>query len=558
VDDAQPVLDLELEDDARLTFAAGATLVVGLGSGDVHLHDVAAGTSRHLPRGPRIVGGVDVDPAGELLAAITDNGCAVRRLSDGAEQWAVAQDFRISRCSFSLDGRYLAVASDDSAAIVDATDGSILFTSTALGRVSDCRLLDRTRLLYTSDWDCGLVVRDMEGDRAVTFEGHTYTANCCAVAGDGITALSGGGDDTVRLWSLAEQVAPIRPDRHTELVYGVATDAGATLACSAPQDDVPAVWDARTGMRLRPLPEAVSYGYVRFCRFGGGSRIAALGTTLRLYDPDTAECVWEADIPARDEYGEVSWLDSGTFEGSHSGNDNAPRGELPLIYAGTKVIVWREGSGLEAVTVLKDAQVTRLDRGRALATLHEGVVEVIDLDGASRGRRKVAEGIAALAGSPGTRALYVLTAESRICRMDAASGKVTAVLGEVEAGPATLLVDPEETAVWVARTEARAAYRFAAPTNETLAAFASDGSGLVQQADITGHQVFGSCFVSGMLVSAGWDATVRIWDAHQPMPLATISGSSPFRCVDAAGDRIVAGDQKGNVWFLAPMSELYP
>ena len=42
------------------------------------------------------------------------------------------------------------------------------------------------------------------------------------------------------------------------------------------------------------------------------------------------------------------------------------------------------------------------------------------------------------------------------------------------------------------------------------------------------------------------------------MPLATIPGSSPFRCVDAAGDRVVAGDQKGNVWFLAPMSELYP
>jgi hypothetical protein len=48
-----------------------------------------------------------------------------------------------------------------------------------------------------------------------------------------------------------------------------------------------------------------------------------------------------------------------------------------------------------------------------------------------------------------------------------------------------------------------------------------------------------------------------VWDAHQPMPLAAISGSSPFRCVDAAGDRLVAGDQKGNVWFLAPICQLY-
>ena len=132
----------------------------------------------------------------------------------------------------------------------------------------------------------------MERDRAdATYEGHTYTAECCAVTRDGLYALSGGGDNTVRLWSLAEQVAPTRPDRHAQLVYGCTIDDDATLACSAPQDDVPAVWAAREGTRLRALPTSVAYGHVRFCRFGGRSCIAALGNGLRVYDPETAEYV---------------------------------------------------------------------------------------------------------------------------------------------------------------------------------------------------------------------------------------------------------------------------
>lgn len=98
-----------------------------------------------------------------------------------------------------------------------------------------------------------------------------------------------------------------------------------------------------------------------------------------------------------------------------------------------------------------------------------------------------------------------------------------------------------------------------APTDEALIAFSPEASGMLQQAGIPGHRVSDTCFLSGMLVTAGWsDATMRIWDAHRPMPLAAISGSSPFRCVDAAGDRLVASDQKGNVWFLGPMSQLYP
>jgi hypothetical protein len=41
------------------------------------------------------------------------------------------------------------------------------------------------------------------------------------------------------------------------------------------------------------------------------------------------------------------------------------------------------------------------------------------------------------------------------------------------------------------------------------------------------------------------------------MPLAIISGSSPFVSLDAAGDRLIAGDKRGNAWLMAPLDELY-
>lgn len=561
-DDAQLVLEgNEDEGAAQVRFAPGHALVAMLGSGAIQVHDLTTGASRELPGDPDFYGAIDVDPAGELLAATTvTGGCVVRRLSDGAEHCRVEPEFEgVSTCSFSRDGRYLAVSSSDSAAIADAADGSILFTSRALGQVSDCRLLDRTHLVYTSDWDCGVVVWDMERDRAVvTYEGHTYTANCCAVTRDGLYALSGGGDNTVRLWSLAEQVAPTRPDRHAQLVYGCTTDDDATLACSAPQDDVPAVWAARDGTRLRALPKSVAYGHVRFCRFGGRSCIAALGDALRVYDPETAECVWEGDVPVRDQYGDVSWLDSGNIESSYTGTDQGPRSQLPLLHAGAHVIVWREGAALEPVEIRKEARVTRLDSGRAIATLADGVVELIDLADAARSRRKVTDGIAAFVGSPSTCVLYVLTEDRRLCRLDADSAAIVQVLGQLDQDAGQLLIDPQETAVWTVSVEPRNVTSAEDDQQQRIAAFATDGSGLLQQADITGHKVFGSCFLGSTFITAGWDATLRIWDPHRPMPLATIPGSSPFRCVDAAGDRIVAGDQKGNVWFLAPMSELYP
>ena len=351
--DGELIRDIEhnLQQSARVAFASNLKAVVCLSSGHIDVYHIAQGSTERLPLNEEISGGIAVDSSGTLIAAITTHGCGVWRLSDGSKVSAIR--FEGARvCSLSPDGTAVAVGADGRALIANPADGSVLYQTDAIGQLSDCRLLSSRRLLFTSDWNCELVVWDMEDDRPVArYEGHTYTANCCSVTPDGRLSLTGGGDDTVRLWSLEEEVSAFKADRHAKLVYGCTVNRVATLACSAPQDDRPVIWDARTGTRLVPIKTDVADGNVRFCQFKGNSRLATLGRSLRLFDPETAKLEWEAEIPVRDQYGGISWVDDSTFDGGDYGVDRGYIDLLPLLYAGSHVIVWQPTGALQPVPI---------------------------------------------------------------------------------------------------------------------------------------------------------------------------------------------------------------
>jgi WD40 repeat protein len=551
--------DIDSPTEVKVAFANDDKAIACHRSGYIDVYDIVQGTSKQLTIDEEINYGIAVDASGALLAAITPRGCGIWRLADGSKVTTVPFE-GAQVCSFSPDGKVLAVAARGSAAIANPADGSVLHRTTAIGELSDCRLLDGRRLLFTSDGDVELVVWDMVLNRAlIRYEGHTYSANCCAATPDGRFALTGGGDNTVRLWSLVEKISVANVDRHTRLVYGCTVNAAATLACSAPQNDLPVIWNARNGTRIRPIETDGSYGSVRFCRFQNRSRLATLGQSLRLFDPETATCEWEAAIPARSKYGGISWIDEGTVEEAVDGTDRGQLDGLPLFYAGSHVIVWQPTGALQPVPLpSEETAVSRLNAGQSIAAVYDNVLEIIDLD-RSDVRRRIAEGVKACVGSPRSNAVYALMLNQQLCRFDAASGDVQAVLGEIRQDHVRLLIDPQETALWALCFSGGEGGFSRSPTEEELIAFSPrEAPGVLQRASIPGHNVRGICFLSGMLITAGWDATVRVWDARQPMPLTAISGSAPFRCVDAAVDRLVAGDQKGNVWFLAPMLQLYP
>ncbi len=338
-------------------------------------------------------------------------------------------------------------------------------------------------------------------------------------------------------------------------MYGCTIDAAAALACSAPQDDCPRIWDARTGSAIHPIETQVSYGHVRFVQIEDRPRLATLGNSLQVFDAKKPRCEWEGKIPVRDKYGYVSWVDKAPTSGPSVGADRIQDGQPQLIYAGSHVLVWRPNQALQPVPLPGEGTVvTTLDTGRSIAALYETGLEIIDLDKTDK-RRRIAGGIKACAGSPRTRAVYAVMQDGQLCKLDASSGDRLAVYGEIEQEYVSLMTDPDETALWAIVSSGGQGLQ--SPRDEAVIAFSLEKPGAREQARIPGHEIFDMCFLDGMLVTAGWDATVRVWNPSRPMPEAVILGSAPFRCVDAARDRLIAGDQKGNVWFLAPLVDLY-
>jgi WD40 repeat protein len=542
------VVDIEHENPSsvHVAFAGNNTAVACHRSGLLVLYDPVRGSSKELPLGEETHGGIRVNRSATLIAAITKYGCGVWKL-DGGKVCAIdLEDARA--CSFGPDDTTMAVGARTKAVIVDATDGSVLFRTEGIGDLSDCCLLDDKRLLIASGADCELVIWDLESDRALTrYEGHTYSANCCAVTPDGGFALSGGGDNTVRLWSLVPKINLVRIDRHRDLLYYCMLDAAAQLAYSIPQDDQPIVWNARSATPIRPVDTYVGYGAVRFCRFRGHVRLATLEGGIRLYDPETGRLEGMVEIPADVLNDSLVWLDDGPTDAL----------DQLLIKAGANVVAWQPPDALTTIALSTgESLVTRLNRGRAIAALHDNVLDVTDL-ARSDVPTRIAEDVKAFVSSPCTNAVYALMLNGQLVRLDATSGKVLALLGTIKQSHVRLFIDAQETALWALCSNGLRS--FGLVTDEALMAFSPETSSLLQETSIQGHDVFGTCFLSGLLITAGWsDATLRVWDAHQSIPLAVIAGSSPFRCVAAAGDRIVAGDQKGNVWFLAPLRELYP
>ena len=62
--------------------------------------------------------------------------------------------------------------------------------------------------------------------------------------------------------------------------------------------------------------------------------------------------------------------------------------------------------------------------------------------------------------------------------------------------------------------------------------------------------VHGLAFLpGGILASASGDRTVAVWDTSTGHELARAAFSAPLRCLAASGDRILAGDAKGSLYY---------
>ena len=130
------------------------------------------------------------------------------------------------------------------------------------------------------------------GETIRIFEGHTNGVNSIAFSPDGATALSGSSDNTLHLWEVATGKTIRIFEGHTDQVWDVAFSPDGTMALSGSVDDTLHLWEVATGKTIRIFEGHTDQVWdVAFSPDGTMALSGSVDDTLRLWDVATGEAL---------------------------------------------------------------------------------------------------------------------------------------------------------------------------------------------------------------------------------------------------------------------------
>lgn len=213
---------------------------------------------------------------GGPVVAVCADGEGQIGLSTGEDATVRQWDLATGRClqTITLPGRAYALGANRtlSRAVV-ACSGS----DTTVG-------VDAIKLLA---WDL------QRGRMLAELKGHTTAVKCVALNAEGTLAISGGEDQTLRLWDLAQGGGCRRVlNGHEHYVSAVAMSADGELVVSGSWDTTLRVWDLRRGRCLRVLRG--HEGIVTAVALSAGGEVAISAgwdRTVRVWDVASGRCL---------------------------------------------------------------------------------------------------------------------------------------------------------------------------------------------------------------------------------------------------------------------------
>jgi len=137
--------------------------------------------------------------------------------------------------------------------------------------------ISQTRTVLTASWDHTLRVFEANGDCRFALNGHTSSVSAAALSPDGALALSGGWDNTVRIWD-AETGRCLRAlTHHKTSVSAVALSPDGLIGASGDWDGEIVLFDLKTG-QMRARLTGASGSVTGICFTRDGRFVASCGT----------------------------------------------------------------------------------------------------------------------------------------------------------------------------------------------------------------------------------------------------------------------------------------